>query len=104
MEESRRPAFEVPGGPGAREGYEYRTGAESEALFEVDLHRIIAALRRNVWWIAGIVIACLVLGAVITMLIVPRYIASATVLIEQETDQIIAVSYTHLTLPTNREV
>ena len=78
----------------------YRLEPGSEALFEIDLQRILAALRRNLWWIVGIVLGCLVLGAVITLLIVPRYIASATVLIEQEADQIIensdvapAVSY-----------
>jgi capsular exopolysaccharide synthesis family protein len=78
----------------------YRVEADDEGLLGIDLERIFAALRRNFLWIVGIVLGFLVLGAVITMLIVPRYIASATVLIEQETDQIIentdlapAVSY-----------
>ncbi len=78
------------GGPDdARASGGYDAVPESETLIEIDLHRIVAALRRNLWWIIGIVAACLIIGALITMLIVPRYTAAATVLIEQEVDQII---------------
>ena len=65
---------------------------ENEPAFEIDLQKIIPAIRRNLWWIVGIVASCLALGAIITMLIVPKYIATASVLIEQEADQIIQSS------------
>jgi succinoglycan biosynthesis transport protein ExoP len=90
MEEPRRPAFEGATGPGrpvaSFPGYATQ---DDDPFFEIDLRRIFAILRRNVLWIAAIVAACLVLGAVVTMLMVPRYVASATVLIEQQIDQII---------------
>ena len=77
------------GGPDdARASGGYDAVPESETLIEIDLHRIVAALRRNLWWIIGIVAACLIIGALITMLIVPRYTAAATVLIEQEVDDL----------------
>ena len=89
MGESHQRAFDGPDVPGGSDPADYRPAPESEALFEIDLHRIVAALRRNLWWIIGIIAACVIIGAVVTMLIVPRYTASATVLIEQEADQII---------------
>ena len=89
MTEPRQRAFDGPDAPGGSAPGDYRAASENEALFEIDLHRIVAAIRRNIWWIAGIVVTCLLIGTLATMLIVPRYTASATVLIEQETDQII---------------
>jgi len=103
MENTRQSGFASEAGPRVSQVVQergYRIESDGEHLFDIDMQRIFAAVRRNLWWIAGIILGCLVLGALITMLVVPRYIASARVLIEQETDQIIentdlapAVSY-----------
>lgn len=60
-----------------------------EPFIEIDLHQVLAALRRNLVWVAVIVTTFMIMGVVISMLIVPRYVATASVLIEQQADQII---------------
>ncbi len=64
-------------------------GSAEPALLLIDFDRILLALKRNRWWILGIVAGSLILGAIITMLIVPKYAAWSQVLVEQESDQII---------------
>lgn len=65
-------------------------GDPAEApLFDLDLSRIIFAIRRNIWWIGAIIACALALGLVATLLMQPRYIATSRVLIEQQADQII---------------
>lgn len=54
-----------------------------------DLRGLISLVRRHLRSVAIIVLAALGLGLVITLLMVPRYVAKATVLVEQQADQII---------------
>ncbi|QYJ06371.1 GumC family protein [Qipengyuania flava] len=54
-----------------------------------DLHAIMAAVRRNIIPIVAIVVGALILAVVATLLMVPRYIASSRVMIEQQAEQII---------------
>jgi capsular exopolysaccharide synthesis family protein len=58
--------------------------------FEIDFRALWLILRRNVWIIGGIVLAALVLGLIATMLMTPQYTASASVQIDQESDQVLA--------------
>lgn len=62
-----------------------------DALFGggFDLRGMMALLRRHWRAMALIVVAALALGIVATLLMVPRYVAQATVVIEQQADQII---------------
>ncbi|MCT2398074.1 GumC family protein [Novosphingobium mangrovi (ex Huang et al. 2023)] len=62
---------------------------ERDQLLGIDLKQILSAVRRNVKWIALIVIGVLIAGFLVTLLMVPRYIATAQVLVEQTTDTII---------------
>ena len=77
------PAAGAPGANG--------TAGEGEVV-EFDLHVIYTAIRRNLLWIAAIIGACLGLGVVATLLSVPQYIATSSVLVEQETEKIIEES------------
>ena len=58
-------------------------------IFEFDLRGIWNALLRNSKWATLIVVGIVLAGLVVTMLIAPRYQASARILIEDEGDQII---------------
>lgn len=62
---------------------------EQEQFLSIDLKQIIAAVRRNIKWIVLIVLGTMVAGFIVTMLIVPRYVATAQVLVEQTADTII---------------
>ncbi|MCM8732560.1 GumC family protein, partial [Hephaestia sp. GCM10023244] len=55
----------------------------------VDFRALWLIFRRNLWIIGGVVAAALVLGLVATMLMTPRYTASASVQIDQEADQVL---------------
>jgi capsular exopolysaccharide synthesis family protein len=57
--------------------------------FGIDFRALWLILRRNLWVIVGIVVAAVVLGLVATMLMTPKYIASASVQIDQEADQVL---------------
>lgn len=57
--------------------------------FELDFRALWLILKRNMWIIGGIVAAALVLGLVATMLMTPRYTASASIQIDQEADQVL---------------
>lgn len=59
------------------------------AIFDIDLRAIWATLLRNAKWAALIVVATVGAGLIVTMLIAPRYLASARILVEDESDQII---------------
>lgn len=50
----------------------------------IDLHKVYAAVRRNRWLILGVVLAALLLGLVATMLMTPKYTATASIQIDQE--------------------
>lgn len=62
----------------------------ADEFLAIDLRRILALLRRNALWIAGIVVAAVALGLVSTLLMTPYYTARSSVLIEQQADKIIA--------------
>lgn len=56
---------------------------------QLDLHSVYTAIRRNIVGIAAIIGLCLGLGIVATLLSVPQYVATSSVLVEQETEKII---------------
>ncbi|MXO67028.1 GumC family protein [Altericroceibacterium endophyticum] len=62
---------------------------QDDSFLEINLHRIFAAIRRNLIWIILAVVICAALGILATMLMVPKYQATSTILVEQEADQII---------------
>ncbi len=62
---------------------------EEEKFFDIDLRRIIAAVRRNLIPAAAIVIGVVVIGAILTLLMVPQYVATSRVLVEQQAEQIL---------------
>lgn len=55
----------------------------------LDVRSVVAAIQRNITWVAAIVVGCMAIGIVVTLLSVPQYIATSTVLIEQEAEKII---------------
>ena len=76
------------------------SGVQSEeGQFDVDLKHVLDVIRRNLVAIALIIAITLALGVLITMLTVPKYVATANILVEQEADQII--EGTDLTPSTN---
>lgn len=58
-------------------------------LVGVDLRGVLAAAQRNVRLIVMIVLGVMMSGFLITMLMIPRYVATAQVLVEQKADTII---------------
>ncbi|MGE4306342.1 MAG: GumC family protein [Novosphingobium sp.] len=58
-------------------------------LLGIDLKQVLSSVRRNLKWIVLIVIGALAAGFIITVLMVPRYVATAQVLVEQNADTII---------------
>lgn len=73
---------------GSQDGYEKSWESESD-IVNIDLKQILAAMRRNLRWIAAIVLGVTIAGFVLTILMVPRYIATSQILIEQQADTII---------------
>ncbi|RIA35348.1 capsular exopolysaccharide synthesis family protein [Hephaestia caeni] len=67
----------------------YDDALESGGGFEIDFRVLWLIFRRNLWIIGGIVAAALALGLVATMLMTPRYTASASVQIDQAADQVL---------------
>lgn len=61
------------------------TSVDFAALFKT----LINIVRRNILLIAGIVASLVIIGIVVTMLITPKYKATAQILIEDQADQII---------------
>ncbi|WP_404480176.1 GumC family protein [Novosphingobium sp. BL-52-GroH] len=73
-----------------RDGYgEYVEGEEEGLNLALFFKSLILIVRRNIALIAAIVAGTLFAGVVATMLITPKYKASAQVLIEDQADQII---------------
>lgn len=68
---------------------EYRQVDIDEPMFAIDFRRILNLLRREALWIAGIVSAAVALGVIATLLMTPMYTATASVLVEQQADQIL---------------
>ncbi|MGN3975246.1 GumC family protein [Tsuneonella sp. SYSU-LHT278] len=55
----------------------------------IDLRELYGAIRRNRWLILGVVTAAVLLGLVATMLMTPRYTATASIQIDQESARIL---------------
>lgn len=68
---------------------EYQQVDVDEPMFTIDFRRILNLLRREVLWIGGIVTAAVALGVIATLLMTPMYTAKASVLVEQQADQIL---------------
>lgn len=62
---------------------------DGDQVFGISSKAIIAAIKRNILWFVAIIGAALVLGAIVTLLMTPKYVAGARVLIEDEADEII---------------
>ncbi|MBX7496417.1 polysaccharide biosynthesis tyrosine autokinase [Qipengyuania sp. 6B39] len=56
---------------------------------DIDLRAILAAMRRNLIAIAAILATALLIGVVATLLMVPKFVATSQILVEQQADQII---------------
>ncbi|MBV1916927.1 MAG: polysaccharide biosynthesis tyrosine autokinase [Sphingomonadaceae bacterium] len=70
-------------------GFSGEFGEESDPLINIDLRQVMSVVNRNKLWIAGIIAATLLLGIIATFLMVPRYVATAKVLVESKADQVI---------------
>ncbi len=55
----------------------------------LDIQRVMSAVSRNRWIILGIIALALLIGAAITLLTTPQYTATASVMIEQQTDRVL---------------
>lgn len=62
---------------------------QEQSLFSLDLREVLSAIKRNRIWIALVIAVALAAGLLISTLMVPRYISTAQVLVEQQADQII---------------
>lgn len=67
----------------------FEPGYDDEGLITIDLEAIWAAIYRSRFWIAGIVLGCVLLGIVVTILSTPIYRAQATVQIDQEAAKVL---------------
>ncbi|MDB5682567.1 MAG: putative tyrosine-protein kinase in cps region [Sphingomonas bacterium] len=65
---------------------------DGEHGIKFDFRKIIGVVRRNIWFIVGILGMFLVIGLIITLLITPKYTAVSTLQIDQETDRILQSS------------
>jgi succinoglycan biosynthesis transport protein ExoP len=63
--------------------------AEVRATLRFDLGSLLAALRRNLVPIAAILATSLVAGLVLTLLVTPRYVVSASIQIDQAADRVL---------------
>ncbi|AXU20837.1 hypothetical protein C7W88_17595 (plasmid) [Novosphingobium sp. THN1] len=68
---------------------EYQQVDIDEPMFAIDFRRILNLLRREALWIVGIVTVAVALGVIATLLMTPMYTATASVLVEQQADQIL---------------
>lgn len=59
------------------------------AGFQFDFRKLVAIVQRNIWIIVGILIAAMLAGLVATLLVTPKYVARATVQINQEADRVL---------------
>lgn len=73
----------------AGEPYADKAESKSDALFEIDIHRLYSAARRNLLLFLAILVAALILGFVVTMLTTPKYLASGSVQIDQEAARVL---------------
>ncbi len=57
--------------------------------FDLDIRAILAAIRRNIVPMFAIVATAIFAGVLITLLMVPKFVATSQILVEQQIDQII---------------
>lgn len=69
--------------------YEFEELEVTEREPAIDLHKLYSAVRRNRWLILGVVLAAVLLGLVATMLMTPKYTATASIQIDQESARIL---------------
>jgi capsular exopolysaccharide synthesis family protein len=62
--------------------------AESVATLRFDLTALLATLNRNRGLIAAVLATALLAGLVLTLLVTPRYVAAASIQIDQEADRV----------------
>jgi polysaccharide biosynthesis transport protein len=60
----------------------------------IDLKELWASVYRNRIWIAGIILGCLALGLIVTLLMTPKYRATAAVQIDQEARKVLGTEQT----------
>ena len=68
-----------------------------DAVFTLNFAAIWAAIYRSRYWIAGIVVGCLLVGIVVTLLSTPIYRAESTVQIDQEAAKVLGTEDTNAT-------
>ncbi|GAA0314772.1 hypothetical protein GCM10009087_26500 [Sphingomonas oligophenolica] len=71
-------------------GYLEMAYPEDAPGFGIDFRQIYIILRRNIWLIVGVIFLALVLGFIGTLLMTPKYVATASVQIDQEADKILS--------------
>ncbi|MBR0552098.1 GumC family protein [Stakelama marina] len=57
--------------------------------FGIDFHAIWLIIKRNLWLIGGIVAVAVAIGLIVTMLMTPQYVATASVQIDQQAAQVL---------------
>lgn len=67
--------------------------ALGENAISETLRQILSAVRRYFWMAAAIIVACVALAVVATMLDTPRYSASATVQINDQSDEVLGADF-----------
>lgn len=75
----------------------YEDQYEQSRLISIDFEAIWAAIYRSRFWIAGIVLGCLLLGVIVTILSTPIFRAEATVQIDQEAAKVLGTEDTDAT-------
>lgn len=68
---------------------EMPSAAAEDVGTQFDFRHLVAIVRRNLWYIVVIVGLALIGGLIVTMLITPKYVASARIQIDQESDRVI---------------
>lgn len=75
----------------------YNNDYDSGGIISINLEAIWAAVYRSRFWIAGIVLGCILIGVVATILSTPIFRASATVQIDQEAAKVLGTEDTDAT-------
>jgi capsular exopolysaccharide synthesis family protein len=70
-------------------GDDQLTGGFSEPAVNIDFRQLFAIGRRNIVTIIGVIVLALVIGLIFTLLSTPRYVATASVQIDQEAQRIL---------------
>lgn len=70
-------------------GDDQAVSAPSESAVNIDFRQLLAIARRNVVPIIGVIVLALVIGLIFTLLSTPRYVATASVQIDQEAQRIL---------------